>query len=170
MSIIRVATVNNTKSIFPKILVAFTTIVMLFPLGILTPIKAQTINGNSSNTIFYGNNTSPTKMGGEYIVFQLTNNLAVGLVYVQNYEDFSCFKGSYNRRNRSLIELTFAYPDMGTGRWIKTKSNETLSLTDFPHQLNYGQISEGANNLFKECLNIFSGFTHQTREKPLPKS
>jgi hypothetical protein len=128
---------------------------MLFPFGIPTPIKAQIINGNSSNTIFYGDNTSPTKIGGEYIVFKLINNLAIGLVYVQNSEVFSCFKGNYNSRNRSFQELIFAYPDKENGRWIKIKSNEKISLNDFPHQLNYNQISEGANNLFKECLQIF---------------
>ena len=147
--------VNKSKSIFLEIIVAFTIIVMLFPLGIVTIIKAQTINGNSSNTIFYGHNTSPTKIGGEYIVFKLTNNLGIGLIYVQNSGIFTCFKGSYNRQNRSFQELIFAYPDMESSKWIKTTSNETLSLNNFPHQLNYTQISEGANNLFKECLNIF---------------
>lgn len=147
--------VTTNKSVFQLLTVAFTTIMMLFSLRTLTPIKAQTVKQNNSNTIFYGNNNNPNKMGGEYIVFKLTNNIAQGLVYVQNSDAFSCFKGNYNSRDKSFKQVTFAYPDMETGRWIKNQSNEALSLIDFPYQLNPTQISEGANNLFSQCFNVF---------------
>lgn len=118
--------------------------------------KAQSISSNNTiDIMFYGNNKNPNKIGGEYIVFKVQNNIAQGLVYVQNSDVFSCFKGNYNSQNKSLQQLIFAYPDMESGIWIKTSSDEFLPLTDYPYSLNYNQISEGANNLLKECFNQF---------------
>jgi hypothetical protein len=138
----------------PKFFSVFITIVMLFWLEIVTQVKSQSINRNR-NISFYGNNASPQKIGGEYIVFKVTNNMGRGLVYVQNSDVFSCFQGNYNSRNKTFQNLIFADVDMETGQWVKTRSNETLSLKDFPYQLNYAQISQGANNLFRECLSVF---------------
>ncbi len=117
--------------------------------------QPQYISKNTNHIVFYGNNNNPNKIGGEYIVFQVQNNIAQGLVYVQNSDVFSCFQGNYNSQNKSLQQLIFAYPDMESGVWIKSSSDESLPLTDYPYTLNYNQISEGANNLLKECFNQF---------------
>jgi hypothetical protein len=146
-------TLNKFKFFLNGFLIFIATVIVSFSIDLFPPIKAVP-SGNPPSTVFYGNSKNPNKSGGEYIVFRLNNNIAKGLVYVQDSDVFSCFTGAYNRRNNSFRQITFAYPDMETGKWVKTKSDEIISLTDFPYRLNYTQISPGANNIFQDCLGI----------------
>lgn len=146
---------KNNKLIFDRFLIIFTTAITLFTFGKLSFIKGQTISKNSTPIVFYGSEKEPTIMGGEYIIFQYNNNVAQGLVYVQNSDVFSCFQGIYDRQSESFGQLIFAYPEMGSDEWIKTESQEKMSLKNFPHQLNDFDINENTQQLFNQCLNYF---------------
>ncbi len=122
---------------------------------VLSGILALSSQAQSNPIRFYGNNPSATEPGGEYIVFQVSNNIAKGLVYVQNSDVGSCFKGKYNPANNQIEKPLYAYRELGVGKWEFQQSTEALSLKDFPHQLNYSQISPGANNWFQECLKVY---------------
>ena len=146
---------NSNKFIIDKFIIFLTTFITLFNFGTLTPIKAQTITKKSTPIIFYGSEPESTVRGKQYIVFQTNNDLAQGLVYVQNSDVFSCFQGTYDRQNESFEELIFAYPEIETNEWIESKSEEKMSLNDFPHQLNEFDIDENTQKLFNECINFF---------------
>lgn len=121
----------------------------------LTGLASEAVNAQTTQVSFYGNNRSATQIGGEYVVFQTRNQVAQGLVYVQNSDVFSCFKGTYNVSSKQIEQVTYAYPEMGSGRWEFTQSPQPLTIRDFPYQLNPGQISSGVNQIFQECLSLF---------------
>jgi hypothetical protein len=117
---------------------------------------AQATNSARADVRFYGGDRSPTKSGGSYIVFQLTQNLARGLVYVQDSDNGSCFQGRYNATQNEIEQPLYAYADLESGKWVFEPSNEPLALQDFPYQLNYRQISPGADRWFQDCLEKLS--------------
>ena len=127
----------------------------------MTAINAQTISSNNSGNndqtdiSFYGNENKPNSIGGEYIIFQEKNKVVQGLVYIQNSDIFSCFKGQYDSQNKIFKQLTFAYPEMESNNWIETPSEEKMSLRDFPHHLNEVDINQNTSKLFNECLDFF---------------
>ncbi len=133
----------------------FAIFISLFIYNSSALIKAQTVGENE--TSFYGNQEEAAEIGGEYIIFQNSNNIVKGLVYVQNSDIISCFQGNYDRQEELFNQVTFAYQEMGTGEWVKNSPEETMSLSkEFPYQFNYQQANDNTKELFNQCLNYFT--------------
>jgi hypothetical protein len=128
------------------------TVLMVFLLGCVAPVKSQSFN-NLKNIYFYGTTNSPSEPGADYFVFKKNENQIQGLVYVQGSDVFSCVKGIYNAEENQIENVIFSYPEMGMDYWEVFYADEPLYLNDFPYQLNYSDINESANALFVECLN-----------------
>ena len=146
---------NANKLVNSKLIIFLTTLITLFNFAIVKLTKAQTITRNNTQIIFYGSEKKPTVIGGEYIIFQANRNLAQGLLYIQNSGVFSCFQGNYDSQNQSLEQVIFAYPEMGTDKWVQNKSAENISLEEFPHQLDYIDVNDNSQQLFNQCLKYF---------------
>lgn len=146
------------KPVVNRVTIFFTTLITLLSFNSSRTIQSQTISAKNNNILFYGTDTEATSMGAEYILFQDKNhNLVRGLVYVQNSDVFSCFQADYDRQNQSFGKVIYAYPKMGTEEWVKQESQETMSLENFPHQLNHTTAHENAKQLFNQCLDYFEG-------------
>ncbi|MDY7023595.1 MAG: hypothetical protein SWJ54_19970 [Cyanobacteriota bacterium] len=125
-----------------------------------TPIKTPILNRETTQVNFRGQTPSPTQAGAEYIIYiQDKNNQVRGLVYIQNSDIGACFQGDYQSATRQIQNLTYAYPVMGNGDiagWEMNISNQALDVEDFSHSLNPNQISEGAENWFNQCVELFN--------------
>ena len=144
---------NNSDNIL-HIFKYFLFVLLMIPFGFSNnsdQVNAQEISQNNETIVFYGNEKEANIIGGEYIIFQQSNqrnNQVQGLMFVQNSDVLFCFQANYDRDKKALQKVTFAYPQMAT-------DTEDLSLNTFPHQLNHTEMSEGAKNLFNQCVNSF---------------
>ena len=140
-----------------KLSIFLTTFVSLIVFNSSTSIKAETINSNHKTQVtFYGTAQNPTAIGAEYLLFKDYNKSVRGLVYVQNSDVFSCFQGDFDRQNKSLQNMIFAYPTMDDNEWVQNELGEKISLENFPHQLNYVDVNENTKQLFNQCLQYFA--------------
>ncbi len=125
-----------------------------------SPVKTLLLDRETSEVNFRGQSASPRQIGAEYIVYlQDKNNQVRGLVYLQNSGIGACFQGSYESSTRQIENLTYAYPVMGeemTEGWEMNVSNQSLDVQQFSHTFNPNQISQGAENWFHQCVELFN--------------
>ncbi|MEL7035460.1 MAG: hypothetical protein AAFO04_07555 [Cyanobacteria bacterium J06592_8] len=149
----------SSFSIFGTLATTLFSLMTVAEMSFATPIKTPILNRETTQINFRGQAPSPTQPGAEYIIYiQDKNNQVRGLVYLQNSDIGACFQGDYQSATRKIQNLTYAYPVMGEGievGWEMNISNQALDVEDFSHSLNPNQMSEGAENWFNQCVELF---------------
>ncbi|ERT06291.1 hypothetical protein M595_3766 [Lyngbya aestuarii BL J] len=149
-----------SHSIFATLATTILSLIVVPEMSLATPVKTPLLQRESSQVNFRGQTPSATEAGAEYIVYMQDKNDQVrGLVYIQNSDIGACFQGNYQSATRQIENLTYAYPVMGDEEvkgWEMNVSNQSLDVEDYSHTFTANQISEGAQDWFNHCVELFN--------------
>ncbi|MGB3189137.1 MAG: hypothetical protein WBB43_06870 [Limnoraphis sp.] len=149
-----------SPSIFATLATTLLSLIVVPEMSLATPVKTPLLQRETSQVNFRGQTPSPTEAGSEYIVYMQDKNDQVrGLVYIQNSDIGACFQGNYQSATRQIENLTYAYPVMGdedVKGWEMNVSNQSLDVEDYSHTFTANQISEGAQDWFNQCVELFN--------------
>ena len=147
-------------SIFATLTTTILSLIVIPEIALANPVKTPLLQRETSQLNFRGQTPSPTEAGAEYIVYmQDKNNQVRGLVYIQSSDAGACFQGNYQSASRQIENLTYAYPvlgEEGVQGWEMNVSNQALDVEDYSHSFTPNQISEGAQDWFNQCVELFN--------------
>jgi hypothetical protein len=149
-----------SSSIFATLATTVLSLIVVPEMSFATPVKTPLLQRETSQVNFRGQTPSPSEIGAEYIVYLRDKNDQVrGLVYLQDSDIGACFQGSYQSATRQIENLTYAYPvigDQGVSGWEMNVSNQALNVEEYSHSFSPNQISDGAENWFNQCVELFN--------------